>query len=162
MELVVNNDEQMRADNIAASARSGRANAADFDTAELRAGPTLGQGLYLIVSGPAPKQGANIRLLPVLGDTLPEYQQIEIAWEARAARVGWQALVARVARTAHAARTSHAVRRAREGVQEEHERARWHAQSQREDSPSAAHTASRVASFIDGSYATLQMLSGVT
>ncbi|QTD57026.1 hypothetical protein [Parasphingorhabdus cellanae] len=81
----MNNDEQMRADNIVASARSGRANAADFDTAELRAGPTLGQGLYLIVSGPAPKQGANIRLLPVLGDTLPEYQQIEIAWEARAA-----------------------------------------------------------------------------
>jgi hypothetical protein len=85
MELVVNNDEQMKAGMMAAPGKSGRVNAADFDSAELRAGPTLGQGLYLIVSGPAPKSGANVRLLPVLGDPEPEYRKIELAWEAHAA-----------------------------------------------------------------------------
>ncbi len=85
MELVMNNDEKMNAGIIAATAKSARVNAAAFDSAELRAGPTLGQGLYLIVSGPTPRPGANVRLLPVVGDTEPEYQQIEIAWEARAA-----------------------------------------------------------------------------
>ena len=81
MELVVNNDEQMKAGMMAAPGKSGRVNAADFDSAELRAGPTLGQGLYLIVSGPAPKPGANVRLLPVLGDPEPEYRKIELAWK---------------------------------------------------------------------------------
>lgn len=85
MELVVNNDEQMKAGKTARPTRYGRVNAADFDSAELRAGPTLGQGLYLIVSGPTPRPGADIKLLPVLGDPLTEYQQIEIAWESRAA-----------------------------------------------------------------------------
>lgn len=84
MELVVNNDEQMKA-GTTPPVKSGRVNAADFDSAELRAGPTMGQGLYLIVSGPMPKPGANIRLLPVLGNPPPEYQRIELAWEARAA-----------------------------------------------------------------------------
>lgn len=85
MELVVNNDETTNAGITAAPVRAGRVNAADFDSAELRAGPTLGQGLYLIVSGPTPRPGANIVLLPVVGDTQSDYQQIELAWEARAA-----------------------------------------------------------------------------
>ncbi len=85
MELVVNNDEYLKAGMIAAPGKSGRVNAVDFDAAELRAGPTLGQGLYLIVSGPTPEPGAYIRLLPVLGDTQPEYQQIELTWDTRAA-----------------------------------------------------------------------------
>ncbi len=85
MELVVNNDEQMKAGMMAAPGKSGRVNAADFDSAELRMGPPLGQGLYLIVSGPRPKPDANIRLLPMLGDPETEYQQIELAWETRAA-----------------------------------------------------------------------------
>ncbi len=85
MELVVNNDEQMKAGKIARPTRNGRVNTADFDSAELRAGPTLGHGLYLIVSGPMPRPGADIKFLPVLGDPLTEYQQIEIAWESRAA-----------------------------------------------------------------------------
>ncbi len=85
MELVVNNDEQMKAGMMAAPGKSGRRNAAAFDSAELRAGPTLDQGLYLIVSGPSPKPGAHIRLLPILGDTQPEYQQIELTWDTRAA-----------------------------------------------------------------------------
>ncbi|MEP3226672.1 MAG: hypothetical protein ABJO01_11905 [Parasphingorhabdus sp.] len=81
----MNNDEQMKAGIMAASGKSGRVNAADFDSAELRAGPTLGQGLYLIVSGPMPQPGAHIKFLPVVGDFQPDYQQIELAWEARAA-----------------------------------------------------------------------------
>ncbi len=85
MELVVNNDEQMRAGKVSAQAQYSRVNIAEFDSAELRAGPTLGQGLYLIVSGPTPRPDANIKLLPVLGDPTPEYRQIELAWEARAA-----------------------------------------------------------------------------
>lgn len=85
MELVVNNDEQMKAGMMAASGKPGRVKAADFDSAELRAGPPLGQGLYLIVSGSKPKPDANIRLLPILGDPEIEYQQIELAWETRAA-----------------------------------------------------------------------------
>lgn len=85
MELVVNNDDQMKAGMMAAPGKSGRVNAADFDSAELRVGPPLGQGLYLIVSGPKPKPDANIKLLPMLGDPETEYQQIELAWETRAA-----------------------------------------------------------------------------
>lgn len=85
MELVVNNDKQMKAGMTAAPEKSGRVKAADFDFAELRAGPTLGQGLFLIVSGLMPLPGAKIRLLPVLDDPHPEYRQIEIAWEALAA-----------------------------------------------------------------------------
>ncbi|WP_229955785.1 hypothetical protein [Parasphingorhabdus litoris] len=81
----MNNDDQMKTGNMAAPARPRRANAADFDTAELRAGPTLGQGIYLVVAGPTPRPGANVKLLPILGGPQPEYRQIELAWEARAA-----------------------------------------------------------------------------
>ncbi|WP_204244807.1 hypothetical protein [Parasphingorhabdus marina] len=61
------------------SARSG---SAAFDRAELRAGPTLGDGLYLVVSGPGAGHGRSTRLRPDLGDPSPEYRRIEIVVEA--------------------------------------------------------------------------------
>ena len=65
--------------------KTARANAVAFDSAELRAGPTMGQGLYLVVRGPAPDNGAQVKLLPVLGEHDPEFRKIEIVSEDRPA-----------------------------------------------------------------------------
>ncbi|MEP2379500.1 hypothetical protein, partial [Parasphingorhabdus sp.] len=51
--------------------------------AEVRAGPTLGDGLYLVVSGPVPDIPAQIKLRPVLNDLAPEYRRIEIVSESQ-------------------------------------------------------------------------------
>lgn len=60
-------------------------NAAEFDDAELKAGLTFGQGLYLMISGPAPGQGKCVRLLPRLDDLAPEYRRIDVVAETRPA-----------------------------------------------------------------------------
>jgi len=74
-------DEQSNKGVSQLSDTSERVNAVAFDSAELRAGPTMGQGLYLVVSGPAPTKGAHVRLLPVLGDSSPAYRRIDIVFE---------------------------------------------------------------------------------
>ena len=78
MELAVNLDDQDRNPPLAGEQKPVRANALIFDSAELRASPTLGEGLYLVVKGPAPKAGMRVRLLPALGEPVPEYRRIEI------------------------------------------------------------------------------------
>ena len=85
MELVVKMDDRVEATGAKAfvSEKAGRANAVAFDHAELRAGPTLGHGLHLVVSGPAPKNGAQVILVPSLEQHNPEYRQIEIVAEQR-------------------------------------------------------------------------------
>ncbi len=85
MEFAVKMNEEISAGFAFVSENSGRANAVAFDSAELRTGPFHGQGIFLIVSGPAPKNGANVRLLPALGDRAPEYRRIEIVSESLAA-----------------------------------------------------------------------------
>ncbi len=85
MELAVNIDEEMKTGFPQVPGKSARVNAVAFDHAELRAAPTFGQGMYLVVSGPAPENGAHVRLLPSLGGDQPDYRQIEIVSEERAA-----------------------------------------------------------------------------
>jgi len=85
MELVVNIDEKMKAGHEAVCVKSTRANAVVVDHAELRAGPTLGQGLYLVVSGPAPENGGQVKLVPDLSAHNPEYRKIEIIVDERPA-----------------------------------------------------------------------------
>ncbi len=88
MELAVSIDKEMKTGFPLAQEESGRVNAVAFDRAELRAAPTFGQGLYLVVSGPSPENGAHVRLLPSLDAGLPEYRQIEIVSEERATNDG--------------------------------------------------------------------------
>ena len=78
MELVVNIDENNRTGHSAVCIKSGRVNSVFVDDAELRAGPTFGQGLYLVVSGPAPANGDQVRLVPDLVQHDPDYRRIEV------------------------------------------------------------------------------------
>ncbi|MEL6874491.1 MAG: hypothetical protein AAGM33_03350 [Pseudomonadota bacterium] len=82
MELIVNSNGKKNGDANQASRVSSRTGGAVFDRAEVRAGPTLGDGLYLVVSGPAAGAGRATRLRPDLNDPSPEYRRIEIVIEA--------------------------------------------------------------------------------
>lgn len=81
MELVVNSNGKTDNDATGVSGISARMGGAEFDHAEVRAGPTLGDGLYLVVSGPAAAQGRLTRLRPDLNDPAPEYRRIDIVVE---------------------------------------------------------------------------------
>lgn len=83
MERVVKLDEEMKSGHSCVLERSTRTNAVEADYAELRSGPSVGQGLYLVVSGPAPANGEDVRLLPALGGNRPAYLRIEIVSEVR-------------------------------------------------------------------------------
>lgn len=82
MELVVNSNGKANSDATSASGVSAQARGAEFDQAEVRAGPTMGDGLYLVVSGPVAGEGRATRLRPDLNDPSPEYRRIEIVVEA--------------------------------------------------------------------------------
>ncbi|QJB69152.1 hypothetical protein [Parasphingorhabdus halotolerans] len=86
MELVVKVNDRIETAGAKAfvTEKAGRANAVAFDHAELRAGPTFGHGLYLVVSGPAPKNCGQVILVPSLEQHNPEYRRIEIVAEQRA------------------------------------------------------------------------------
>ncbi|MEO0440929.1 MAG: hypothetical protein AAF067_08650 [Pseudomonadota bacterium] len=81
MELVVNSNGRKSSDVTGAPGKAARTGGAAFDHAEVRAGPTLGDGLYLVVSGPAAGQGQSTRLRPDLNDPSPEYRRIDIVVE---------------------------------------------------------------------------------
>lgn len=87
MELVVNFDDQDNHSSLTSDRRPVRANALVFDSAELRASPTLGEGLYLVVKGPAPEDGSRVRLMPVLGEPIPDYRRIEIVSDGTGATI---------------------------------------------------------------------------
>lgn len=81
MELIVDSNGKKNSDANQASRFSSGAGGVVFDRAELRAGPTLGDGLYLVVSGPRADIGRSIQLRPDLNDPAPEYRRIEIVVE---------------------------------------------------------------------------------
>lgn len=81
MELFVNSDGKSNNSSSSAAGWRGRSDGIAFDSAEVRAGPTLGDGLYLVVSGPVPDSPVQIILRPVLSDLAPEYRRIEIVSE---------------------------------------------------------------------------------
>lgn len=81
MELFVNSNGKSDNGSLAAAEQLGRSDGIAFDSAEVRAGPTLGDGLFLVVSGPVPDRPVQIKLRPVLSDLAPEYRRIEIVSE---------------------------------------------------------------------------------
>lgn len=81
MELIVKSNGKSSSGANHASRVSSQAGGAAFDRAEVRAGPTLGDGLYLVVSGPGADPGRSIRLRPDLNDPAPEYRRIVIVVE---------------------------------------------------------------------------------
>lgn len=85
MERDVKLDEEMKSGHSCVLEKSTRTNAVEADYAELRSGPTVGQGLYLVVSGPSPANGEQVLLLPALGDNEQAYLRIEVISEVRTA-----------------------------------------------------------------------------
>ena len=81
MELIVKSNGEKMFDVAGVSGNIARSGGAAFDQAEVRAGPTLGDGLYLVVSGPAAGEGRSTRLRPDLNDPSPEYRRIELVIE---------------------------------------------------------------------------------
>lgn len=63
-------------------ARHERFTAVAFDTAEVRVGMTVGEGLSLIVGGRIPHRGAQVFLMPHIEvDDMPEYRRISVLTE---------------------------------------------------------------------------------